>query len=887
MNVSSPRLSRQSLTGMLLVLSLFFTLVTAVHNRASAEEMDRKNGGEPLITPTPQSIQVHGKGFQLSNSVGLVTGRDADEAAVSELQELLKSFGVKSVKISNYDEKKPSAPVTIWLGTVKDSKEFETAFNNDDSAQFADLPAEGYVVRSFSGSGGKHILLAGADADGTYYAVQTFRQLVTSTSGHTWIPEVLIKDAPRMLIRGVIEGFYGKPWTYENRLSMLDFMSKHKMNTYVYAPKDDPYHREKWRTPYPQEELDKLGKLVQAAKKNHVDFVFTVSPGLDVCYSSDQDFQALADKAQAMWELGVRDFALLLDDITLQMNCEQDEQRFGSSSSPAASAQAHLLNRFLHEFIETHPGAAPLITVPTEYYQSGSSPYRETFAASVDPDILVYWTGFNITPGKITSAEADRISEIFKHELLIWDNYPVTDYIPQRVLLGPLEGRDADLADHHVHGLTANPMEHAEASKIALYTIADYTWNPGAYDAMRSWINSLQEFGGTAADALRTFAENNQSSVLRAEESPVLSALIQHYWNAFEAGDASAQMQALQAEFKKLEQLPDSLRSLGNTNFLNEMQPWILKLHHYGKAGQIALNMLEAMKAGDKELAQQLRMALGDELRRDTVDVVVPESRTSSRVLNGINRERGESELIQYTPEYGNRTGTNEWGYEITVVDGTVVKEGGNNNIIPDNGYVLSLHYEKWLQENAIVGAKVAIVNGIVTISVEKGIYPVPNKKVSAQGVIDSFLGKSIQMYEFWGSGGDEVQPMTSMGTWDIYLPQNMVDGDSQTFYWSNAAPKIGDYVGVNLGKLMTISKIHLLMGAGQSNDYIHHGALEISTDGLSWKAIGTYTDQPEISVDLPAGTQAKYIRFKATDTQTEWVQVREWVIVQGDPSQQ
>ncbi|KIL34255.1 hypothetical protein SD71_20970 [Cohnella kolymensis] len=846
--------------------------------------MNRSKGGEPLISPTPKSVQVLGNGFQLPRSIGLVKGEETEGAVVSELQEILKSFGIEAVKVSNYDDKKPSAPVTIWLGSLKDAKQFEQSYKVEFKDLPAGLPAEGYVVSSFRGDHGKHILLSGADADGIYYAVQTFRQIVTSASGRVWMPEISINDSPAMPVRGIIEGFYGKPWTYENRLGMLDFMGKHKMNTYVYAPKDDPYHRDKWRTPYPQEELAKLGKLVNAAKAKHVDFVFTVSPGMDVCYSSDQDFQALVDKAQAMWDLGVRDYALLLDDITLQMNCEQDERNFGVSASPAASAQAHLLNRFLHEFIEKHPGAAPLITVPTEYYQSDSSPYRETFAASVNPDILVYWTGFNITPAQITSEEADRIASIFKHELLIWDNYPVTDYIPQRVLLGPLEGRDADLAEHHVHGLTANPMEHAEASKIALYTTADYTWNPGAYDPMKSWSNSLREFGGTAEDALRTFADNNQSSILRAEESPVLNARIQQYWIAFEAGDATAQMQALQAEFKKLEQLPKSLQLIGNKNFLNEMQPWILKLHHYGIAGQIALDMLAAMKAGDKELALHYRTALTEEMKRDTVDVLVPANRSSSRILNGINRERGESELIQYTPEYGNRTGTNEWGYEITVVDGKVVKEGGNNNIIPDNGYVLSLHYEKWLQENAIIGAKVSIDNGVVTISVDKGTYPVPNKKVAAQGVIDSFLGKATQMYDFWGSGGNAVQPLTSMGTWDVYVPQNMVDGDSQTYYWSNAAPRIGDYVGINLGKLTTISKIHFMMGDGQSSDYIHRGALEISTDGLSWQAIGTYIDQPEISVELPAGTQAKFIRFKAIDSQIEWVQVREWVIVQGNP---
>src|SRR4051812_18227812 len=113
MNVSGLRLSRHSLTGLMLVLSLFFTLLTAVHNNASAENMNRSKGGEPVISPTPQSVQVLGNGFQLPRSIGLVKGVEADEAVVSELQEILNSFGIEAVKVSNYDDKKPSAPVTI------------------------------------------------------------------------------------------------------------------------------------------------------------------------------------------------------------------------------------------------------------------------------------------------------------------------------------------------------------------------------------------------------------------------------------------------------------------------------------------------------------------------------------------------------------------------------------------------------------------------------------------------------------------------------------------------------------------------------------------------------------------------------------------------------
>lgn len=89
-------------------------------------------------------------------------------------------------------------------------------------------------------------------------------------------------SASSVPLRGVIEGFYGTPWQQEERLDILAFCRAEGFNAYLYAPKDDPYHREKWREPYPEDKLRELGALVKAAKAQDVHFIFAVSPGLDV-----------------------------------------------------------------------------------------------------------------------------------------------------------------------------------------------------------------------------------------------------------------------------------------------------------------------------------------------------------------------------------------------------------------------------------------------------------------------------------------------------------------------------------------------------------------------------------------------------------------------------
>jgi len=126
---------------------------------------------------------------------------------------------------------------------------------------------------------------------------------------------VSITDFPSFPERGIVEGFYGKPWSHQDRLAMLRFEGQHAMNVYYYAPKDDPYHRLLWRKPYPPAQMKQLGELVDTARANFVDFCFAISPGLSMTYSNDQDFSDLMGKLDGVSKLGVGCFALFLDDV--------------------------------------------------------------------------------------------------------------------------------------------------------------------------------------------------------------------------------------------------------------------------------------------------------------------------------------------------------------------------------------------------------------------------------------------------------------------------------------------------------------------------------------------------------------------------------------------
>jgi hyaluronoglucosaminidase len=300
-------------------------------------------------------------------------------------------------------------------------------------------------------------------------------------------------------VRGIIEGFYGEPWTHEERLDLLRFAAREGFNTWVHAPKDDPYHRRLWRQPYPDEELARLGELAAEAARLGVDFSYALAPGLDLCYSRESEWEALLAKVEQVRGVGVRSFQLLWDDIEHTLNCDEDEALYGHEERPSAAAQAPFTNRFAREIEQ--PG--PLVVCPIGYAGTGDSPYRKIFGPRLDADVIVYWTGPEVVSIGITREALDLAVERFRgHELLLWDNYPVNDFDAERLFLGPLRGRDPRLADGRCAGIVANAMVQAVPSKLALATVGEWARDPHAYDPHAAFERALREYGAEVRDSL-------------------------------------------------------------------------------------------------------------------------------------------------------------------------------------------------------------------------------------------------------------------------------------------------------------------------------------------------------------------------------------------------
>ncbi len=418
-----------------------------------------------------------------------------------------------------------------------------------------------------------------------------------------WMGSLNSSEARPIPLRGIVEGFYGTPWTQAQRLDMLQFCAKHNLNAYIYAPKDDPYHRAKWREPYPAEKLAELQELVKAAKAQNVRFIFAVSPGLDIQFYGYQgmlDRVAMEKKLAAMYALGVRDFAIFFDDI----------------DNKDGRGQAAFLNWLNDNFVAAHDDVAPLITVPTEYYRQDMESdgavkeYTRDFSTTLAKNILVLYTGEKVVPDGLSDKDYEAANDLYGRQLGVWWNYPVSDYLEAKLALGPVE----KLPQHaELPAIFFNPMKHAELSKISLATGADYAQNPAQYVPAKSWQKALKEQYGKLAGDMEQFADHSQHmvvswAVIGPEDGARLRKMMDGYWQTDYPALRKKRGERIARELQNIAVSIDKLQQKLPAKTLAECQPQLVQLQRIVQADLLGLAVL----AGDDSRQEAFRQALAE-----------------------------------------------------------------------------------------------------------------------------------------------------------------------------------------------------------------------------------------------------------------------------------
>ncbi|MBX3743909.1 MAG: GNAT family N-acetyltransferase [Verrucomicrobiae bacterium] len=298
----------------------------------------------------------------------------------------------------------------------------------------------------------------------------------------------------RPFLSGVIEGFYGEPWSVEQRERLFRRMRAWGLNTYFYAPKDDLQHRALWREPYDTAGAARLGDVIRACQAQGLRFVYGLAPGLDIAYSDPAEVRRLEARCGQLMDLGCRDFALLFDDIPDGMS-EADRRTHGTF----ARAQAAVATR-LWKHVTGRAGGRFLFC-PTPYCERmvraglGGDQYLETLGTHLPGDIDVLWTGPEIVSREITVASLEALARRIGRAPMLWDNLHANDYDLRRLYLGPYSGRDPAVRGA-VSGVLSNPNCEFEANWVALRTLALWIEADPArgWDPREAYLQALREW---------------------------------------------------------------------------------------------------------------------------------------------------------------------------------------------------------------------------------------------------------------------------------------------------------------------------------------------------------------------------------------------------------
>ena len=294
---------------------------------------------------------------------------------------------------------------------------------------------------------------------------------------------------------GIIEGFFGRPYSWAERTDMVRALAPHGYGFYLYAPKADGYLRRRWRELYPEPELRELGEFAAVCRDAGVRFGVGLSP-----YELFLDFDtsakaALAAKLAQLDSLGLADLGVFFDDMKGDL-------------PDLAARQIEIVH-----WIASRTTATRIIACPSYYTDDpvldrvfGQRPanYLEDLGKGLDPAIQLMWTGEEVCSREYSPGHLARVSEQMRRKPFLWDNYPVNDgpRMSQHLHLRAFTGRPASIAAH-ISGHAINTASQAVLSQIPALTLAESYARGDAYEylaAFRRAANTV--LGPDLADAI-------------------------------------------------------------------------------------------------------------------------------------------------------------------------------------------------------------------------------------------------------------------------------------------------------------------------------------------------------------------------------------------------
>lgn len=551
-----------------------------------------------LIYPTPHKMEYKDGDYVLGKELNVIYDDGIDEDTKNRLEEAAE---LKNIEVKEAEQAKKGA-TNVYVGVHGQdgaAEDYITEAYKPEASLFE--KTDSYFLASDENV----ISVLGKDTDSAFYGLTTLYHIFAQMDSLT-IRNFEIEDYADVVSRGFIEGYYGNPWSTEDRVNLMKWGGYYKLNAYFYAPKDDPKHRTQWDVLYTDEELEKKIKpLAVAGNESKCRYVYALHPfpqgnhlRFDANY--DADLAKLKAKFKQVIDQGVRQIAILADDFW----------------NPGGQNGLRLLNdmtEWLKEVKKEYPDMKMTIPyVPFDYMGNGSGAELQVLKQAPE-NVQIVMTGGRVW-GEVTNNFTSTFTKNVGRGPFMWINWPCTDNSKKHLIMG---GYDTFLHPgvdpSKIQGIMLNPMQQSEPSKAAIFGNASYAWNiwETKEEAEKIWndafsfVDHNSAIPNAASDALREMSKHmiNQamdSRVTVLQESVVLKSQLNTFKEKLEAETLTAEdVDAMIAEFEVLKKAAKTYRASGNDAIKGQVVYWLNCWDDTTEAAIAYLNGVKSALEGD------------------------------------------------------------------------------------------------------------------------------------------------------------------------------------------------------------------------------------------------------------------------------------------------
>lgn len=870
------------------------------------------------IYPNPHDISYEDGSFIISSQVNIVAESGIDEATKNKILSVLTQKGITGVISDKEDRQKTN----VLLGIHGSSGYVDSAMSEMGIDQDLFNKISPYYMNVANNT----ISILGGDSDAVFYGITTLNHILNQMDGKQ-IQSLTVEDYADTKTRGFIEGYYGIPWTNEDRMSLMRFGGEMKMTSYIFAPKDDPYHSARWRDLYPEDKLADIAEMAAVGNESKCRFVWTIHPFMNGGITEatyDSDIAKIEAKFDQLYNAGVRQFGVLGDD--------------------AGNLPRSIVIRVMKDlqaWVDGKGDVFNLVFCPGGYNNSWwKEGELDEYDAGFDEDIQIFWTGESVcAPVSQNTLDNFRRRALpagndARRSPLFWLNWPVNDINMSRLMMGKGSLLHTDVNIDDLSGVVTNPMQDAEPSKVAIFAIGDYAWNVKDFDEDQSWEDSFKYIDEDASDSLYTLAKHMSDPApnghgLVLEESEEIKPLLDAFLTAYDTQSglneaASALMNAYdeiiaacddyQAESKnermKEQLLPfsNSLRDLSEASIAyiqtaialnnNDVdQVW----RHYSQAqalversksyDHMTLSGSQAALPGSKrlrpfvdKLSERLAGPVGSLIDETKVIVTPITSRSDSPSQAIANMVDGSaSTYAQWQSPNSAKTGDYigvSFSRSILLNDiEFLMSDSATSN--KNTFKTVKLQYtedgKQWVDLNDKTYGNKAITIKEEGLNVTvKGV-----RVVATEDTPDIWLACREIIYNKADQPEQVAKPLVIKSSNLSYYAgndSNLLDKDDSTFGWFQPNAAKDDFVGVDLQNVIDIDSVRFVMGSG--GDYWKDYELQYSLDGNTYTTLKSYTQseaQKIVEENVSASNiQARYVRLLNKSATNMWTKICE-----------